>query len=222
MRLPFVHRLSLPLGERYCVALSIPHIACSQLPSDECCDPAPHQMSTQSRVGRVPRPGDPRTTLCCAVPILQVRKPGLKRIITRVQKPSLSLPQTCSSPQPHAFPGKRVCAHHSSWSKQGHGTFIGGGRSRPQPDSSSRPTSSRPRPAALLSLAQGADLGEESSLCVIPPVTSHLGGAEGRREGGRLRGTKRYKRAHMCKRRGSAGRSRRRFQREQLMVAARQ
>ena len=79
MRLPFVHRLSLPLGERYCVALSIPHIACSQLPSDECCDPAPHQMSTQSRVGRVPRPGDPRTTLCCAVPILQVRKPGLKK-----------------------------------------------------------------------------------------------------------------------------------------------
>ena len=45
---------------------------------------------------------------------------------------------------------------------------------------------------------------------------------QGRREGGRLRETKRYKRAHMYKRRGSAGRSRRRSQREQLMVAARQ
>lgn len=47
-------------------------------------------------------------------------------------------------------------------------------------------SSSCPRPAALLSLVQGADLGEESSLRIIPPVTSPLGRwAEGWREGHR-------------------------------------
>jgi len=36
-------------------------------------------MSSQPRVGRVPRPGGPRTTLRCAAPVSQMRKPGLKR-----------------------------------------------------------------------------------------------------------------------------------------------